>query len=71
METKKINACGLSCPQPVLLTKEAIEKNSLPIQVVVDTQCAMENIFRLADNMRLNVEVTTEDDQFRLTLSQK
>lgn len=63
-----IDACGLSCPQPVLLTKEAIEKGNFPVKVLVDGQCAMENISRLAGNKGCRITVEATGDQFQLTL---
>ena len=50
METiKTVNACGLSCPQPVLLTQQAL--NSQPhgtVQVLVDSATARDNVVRTA-----------------------
>jgi TusA-related sulfurtransferase len=65
---KIIDACGLSCPQPVLLTKAAIEMENFPVTVLVDAQCAMENISRLAGNKGCKVTIETRGDQFQLTL---
>ena len=65
---KFIDACGLSCPQPVLLTKEAIEKEDFPVMVLVDAQCAVENISRLAGNKGCRITVETKGDQFQLIL---
>ena len=32
-----VDARGLSCPQPVLLTKKAVDKGEFPIEVLVET----------------------------------
>ncbi len=43
-----IDARGLSCPQPVLMTAKAIEKGFFPITIKVDGATARENIRRYA-----------------------
>jgi tRNA 2-thiouridine synthesizing protein A len=50
METvKTINACGLSCPQPVLLTQQALNSQSRgTVQVLVDSATARDNVVRTA-----------------------
>ncbi|MEQ8152138.1 MAG: sulfurtransferase TusA family protein, partial [Smithellaceae bacterium] len=45
----EVNAKGLSCPIPVVKTKQAMEKNPQEeIVVFVDSNVAKENITRLA-----------------------
>jgi len=47
--TKTIDARGLSCPQPVLLTLEAIKKATKgQLTVLVDTDTSKENVLRAA-----------------------
>ncbi|WP_422484449.1 sulfurtransferase TusA family protein [Gudongella sp. DL1XJH-153] len=43
---EKIDARGMSCPQPVLLTKNAIKDKPVQIQIVVDNETAKGNIER-------------------------
>ncbi len=48
---KTVDARGLSCPQPVMLTRQAIEKLTKgTVEVLVDSHTARENISRLATN---------------------
>lgn len=54
-----IDARGLSCPQPVLLTKKAIAKNE-EVTVIVDHVSAAENIRRLAGKMACDFSVTDQ-----------
>jgi selenium metabolism protein YedF len=54
-----INARGLACPQPVILTKKALESND-EITVLVDNTTAVENIKRLASSVGCSVDVGTE-----------
>ncbi len=65
-----VDARGLSCPQPVLITKKALENNkSGEIEVLVDNATAKENITRFASNAGYQVSVSEENEDYRLTLS--
>lgn len=64
-----IDACGLSCPQPVLMTLEAIKKEIFPITVTVDTNVACENIQRLARNKNCTVTIKKDGEFFHITLT--
>lgn len=62
---EKIDARGLSCPQPVILThKKVKEMGKGIVEVLVDTDTARENITRLAEQTGWNIEVNKsgEDD---------
>ncbi|MDD5924281.1 MAG: sulfurtransferase TusA family protein [Clostridia bacterium] len=67
-----IDARGLSCPLPVVLTQKEI-KNNHPdkIEIVVDNQCAVENISRFADNNSYSVEVKENGEDFNIVLTKK
>ena len=56
-----INAKGLACPEPVILTKKALEAHS-DVVVLVDNTTAMENIKRFAASAGCAVEVNDEPD---------
>lgn len=64
-----IDARGLSCPQPVILVQKAIEKGNFPLEVLVDTVTARENIERYAERKSCNVQVSQQDDEFTLVIS--
>jgi TusA-related sulfurtransferase len=64
-----VDVRGLSCPQPVILTQKAIDKGEFPFEVVVDTVTARENVLRLAERKGFKVEVTQQDDEFRMVIS--
>lgn len=58
MEPKLIDACGLSCPQPALLTRQAIsDPEACPLQVLVDSASARDNVVRTAENAGLKATV--------------
>jgi selenium metabolism protein YedF len=66
-----INAKGLACPQPVILTKKALEKNE-EVTVIVDNKTAVENITRLASNDGCSIDVNGEaDGLFKIHLVKK
>ena len=63
-----VAACGLSCPQPVLMTKKAIDNGASELEVLVDNGAAKENVTRFAKNAGFSVEVKEEEDTFHLYL---
>lgn len=66
----KVDARGLSCPQPVLLALQAIsEVDSGFVEVLVDTEASRENVTRAAEGRGWSVAVTElPDGAFRLDL---
>jgi len=66
--TKTVDARGLSCPQPVIVTRKAIEEGRFPIQVLVDTVTSRENVRRMAEKAGYRVQVEAVGDEFKLTI---
>lgn len=59
---KEIDARGLVCPQPVILTKKALEEiEEGEVVAIVDNITARENVSRLAANLNYKYEVTDEN----------
>lgn len=48
---KKIDVRGLNCPEPVFITKKAIDEGNSEIEILSDAVVARENISRLAGKM--------------------
>jgi len=68
--TDKIDARGLSCPQPVILTNKKIQEMGKGVfEILVDTDTSRENISRLAQQTGWNVEVKRVSDDYCLILS--
>jgi tRNA 2-thiouridine synthesizing protein A len=68
--SERIDARGLSCPQPVVLVKKAIDKMGKGMLAVrVDTVTSKENVSRLARNSGFQVTVEEKEDEFILNLS--
>lgn len=66
---KIIDARGLACPEPVILTKKALEKER-DIVVLVDNDTAVENIRRLASKTGCAIAVTGgESGSFSIRLT--
>jgi tRNA 2-thiouridine synthesizing protein A len=66
----EVDARGLSCPIPVVKTKEAIDrKPNTPLVVLVDNEVSKENVSRLARSRGYSVEAEAAEDGFRLKLS--
>lgn len=64
-----VDARGRSCPEPVLMTKKAVEKNPAGVEVIVDNTTAVENIKRFGKNAGYNVEAKQSGEDYILTLS--
>lgn len=59
----KVDVRGMSCPQPVLITKNAVSSNPTEIEIVVDDNTAVNNISRFLKSSGYKYEVTeTEED---------
>jgi len=66
---ERIDARGLSCPQPVVLTKNHIDKiGSGEFEIIVDTGTARDNISRLAGNCGWAAAVRNDGEDIVLTL---
>ena len=67
----KVNARGLSCPQPVLETRKAISGlNSGVVEILVDTATSRNNVTRFAENKGWQVECEELDEGgYKLTLN--
>lgn len=65
----KIDACGLSCPEPVIQTLKAINAGAVNMEVLVDNSTAMENVKRLAGSKGFSVLVEPQGELFMLKLN--
>ncbi|NLW45384.1 MAG: sulfurtransferase-like selenium metabolism protein YedF [Syntrophomonadaceae bacterium] len=67
MMSKIVDARGLNCPQPVILTKRAMDQNpDEEIVTLVDNVTAVENVSRLAKSQNYDVAVTEKDGHFSI-----
>jgi len=66
-----VDARGLSCPMPVIKTKNALEdiESGNVVVVVVDDATARDNVTRLAKSKGCAISVERKGDDFYLTLT--
>jgi tRNA 2-thiouridine synthesizing protein A len=60
MTTKRIDARGLSCPQPVVLVDRAVREGNTDLEILVDNEVSRENVLRMAARRGLKTEVCQE-----------
>ena len=65
-----VDARGLSCPQPVLMTLDEIQKLTKgEIEVLVDTDTSKENVSRAAKSQKWQVqEIQEEGEGYRIRI---
>jgi TusA-related sulfurtransferase len=62
--SEKVDARGLSCPQPVIMTLNAVKKGfDKELEIVVDTKTSMENVSRALESKGLKVKEVLEDGE--------
>jgi TusA-related sulfurtransferase len=70
---KIIDARGFSCPQPVMMTVDAIKAtDNGEIIVLVDNEAARENVIRAAASLGwLATDIQSENDEYRITMAKE
>ena len=64
---KTVDACGLTCPAPILLVKDTVEKEALKeLVVLVDNKAACENVTRFLTNKGYSVNPVTNENPIRV-----
>lgn len=71
MQLKEIDARGRACPEPVVMTKNAVASNPEGVSVLVDNICAVENVTRFARNTGFSVQKTQDGPDYRLNLTRQ
>jgi len=66
----EIDVRGLSCPIPIVKTKEAIDNYpGQPILVVTESEVSKENVTRLAESKGYKVQEERDANEYRLLLN--
>ena len=65
---KTIDARGLSCPEPVIMTRKALVSGEQSYEVLVDNPASRENVTRYAEHQGYSVSVTEQDGEYTLSL---
>lgn len=66
---KTVDARGLSCPEPVIRTKNAMASGETAYEVLVDNVVAKENVSRFAVHQGYQVNVKEQGEDFLLKIS--
>lgn len=64
-----IDARGLNCPEPVILTKRAMDEGQVDrLVTIVDRDAALENVTKLAKSQGFEVEVENKEGDYYITM---
>ncbi|WP_366923533.1 sulfurtransferase-like selenium metabolism protein YedF [Metallumcola ferriviriculae] len=62
-----VDATGLSCPQPVVVTKKALEQlTGGKLVTIVDNEAARDNVVKLAKSLAMDVQVEQQEDRYHV-----
>lgn len=64
----QVDARGYSCPEPVLMTKNAL-KNGTPLVVLVDNETPLQNVRRFAANNGYQVSWKAVGEDYEITIT--
>jgi len=66
-----VDARGLSCPQPVIMTLDEIKKGkNAEIVILVDTDTSKENVMRAAESQGCQInDVSPDGEGYRITIT--
>jgi tRNA 2-thiouridine synthesizing protein A len=66
----EIDVRGLSCPIPVVRTKQAMDANPKEtLTVLIETVVSKENVSRLAESQGYSIKAEEVSGEYRLTLT--
>lgn len=66
--SKMVDARGLPCPQPVILTRNALQ-DAESVITIVDNETARQNVQRMAQSIHADVRVETREDGIYLHIT--
>lgn len=66
---KQVDARGLACPQPVVITKKALEEiEKGKVVVIVDSEVARDNLVKLAKSLDCSVNVEESNGDYHINI---
>ena len=65
----KLDARGLSCPEPVIMIRKAMMSKDSAYEIVVDNVASRENVTRYANHQGYKVEVSEKDGEYTLSIT--
>ena len=64
---KTLDARGLACPGPVLMAKDAVERDHLDVlELIVDSEAAKENVSRFLGSRHFSVTASQEGKDYKI-----
>jgi len=64
----RVDARGLSCPEPVIMTRKALASNEDAYEILVDNVASKENVTRYAEHQGYQVSIDENDGEYTLSL---
>ena len=65
---KTVDTRGLSCPEPVILTKKALAAKEDSYEILADRVTSRDNIIGFAEDYGYKATYTEENGEFKITL---
>lgn len=65
---KEVDARGLSCPEPIMLTEDALKNADGPVKVLVNEAHQRTNIEKLAKNKGKKFTTVEKGSEFEITI---
>lgn len=64
-----IDARGRSCPEPVVMIRDAMKSGDKEYEMVVDAQVCVENVTRYAEHAGYHVAVSQRDGDYVMKIT--
>lgn len=68
---KTIDARGLSCPEPVVMIRKAMQSSEKAYQIIVDNLTSKENVTRYAEHQGYQVATVEQDGEYTLDINKQ
>lgn len=65
---KEVDARGLSCPEPLMLTAEALKENDGPVKILVSEPHQKTNVEKYAKDHGRKATSTAKDSEFEIVI---
>ena len=65
---EKLDARGLSCPEPVIMIRKAMLSGGAAYEMVVDNLTSRENVTRYAQHQGYTVSTAEQNGEYTLTM---
>lgn len=69
MALKTVDARGRACPEPVLLTKKALQQSPEGVAVLVGNSTSRDNVRRFAESRGYKTQVKEQGEDFLLIIT--